>query len=511
MVRLVNVYTISAFLSVGVALIGFDISSMSGVLGTHQYRDFYGNPLGARQGAITGAMAAGSFVSALFAGILGDRFGRKITIQVGLLLWCIGSVVQSTSNGVAMLVAGRVISGLCIGLTASLIPTYQSEIAPHKIRGRIVSFQSLAGAMGIMIQYFIQYGCSFINSEAAFRVPWAIQAGPAVILFVGLFWFPRSPRWLASKGRWEEVLRVLARLRTANNDVNNAFVLAEYKEIEDRVRLDLLDVPSNSIRDLFSGKMRRRVFLGMAIQIWSQLTGINIMMYYIVYILEAAGIRNVLLASSAQYIINVVMTIPAILWVDKWGRRPSLLVGAVSMAFWLFLIGGLLKAYGEPNPIPNQPTTWIVVDHPAVSRAILAGSCITVGSFAISWGPISWIYQAEVVPLRVRARSVALSTASNWAFNFVLAVFVPLLLRSISWVMFFLFGSFDIAAFIHVWVAAPETKQRTLEEMDEIFEHGEQKPLWKSFIATRPTNKFDMLAKDIQMGKLTVHPQVNSF
>ncbi|KAK9490462.1 hypothetical protein V1508DRAFT_451725 [Lipomyces doorenjongii] len=165
--------------------------------------------------------------------------------------------------------------------------------------------------------------------------------------------------------------------------------------------------------------MRRRVFLGMAIQIWSQLTGINIMMYYIVYILESAGIRNVLLASSAQYIINVAMTIPAILWVDKWGRRPSLLVGAVSMAFWLFLIGGLLKAYSEPNPIPNPPTTWIVVDHPAVSRAILAGSCITVGSFAISWGPVSWIYQAEVVPLHVRARSVALSTASNWAFNFV--------------------------------------------------------------------------------------------
>ncbi|KAK9365191.1 general substrate transporter [Lipomyces kononenkoae] len=499
-----NVYTISAFLSLGVALIGFDISSVSGVLGTHQYKEFYGNPQGALQGVITGAMAAGSFVSALFAGALGDRFSRKITIHAGIVLWCIGSVIQSASTDVGMLIAGRVISGLCIGLTASLIPTYQAEIAPHKIRGRIVSFQSLAGAMGIMVQYFIQYGCSFIDSEAAFRVPWAVQSVPAVILFIGLFWFPRSPRWLASRGRWDEVLRVLALLRTADGDINDPFVLAEYKEIEDRVRLDELEEQSSSIFELISPKVRKRVFLGMAIQIWSQLTGINIMMYYVVYILEAAGVSNVLLSSSYQYIINVVMTIPAILWVDKWGRRPCLLLGALSMAVCLFIVGGLLKGFGQPNPVPFQPTNRVVKDHPAVSRTILAASCIAVGSFAISWGPISWIYQAEVVPLRVRARSVAISTSSNWAFNFALAIVVPVLLRSIGWAMFILFALFDIMAFIHVWVAAPETKQRTLEEMDEIFEHGP--PLWRSFAASRATNKLDILARDIELGNMTIHP-----
>ncbi|KAJ8099018.1 general substrate transporter [Lipomyces tetrasporus] len=501
MVRFLNVYTISAFVSIGVALIGFDISSMSGVLGTHQYQDFYRNPLGIRQGLITSAMAAGSIVGALSAGALGNKFSRKVTIQGGSVLWCIGSTVQSTSNGVPMLISGRVISGLCIGIMATLTPTYQSEIAPRKIRGRVVSFQSLAGTLGIMIQYFIQYGCSFIGSEAAFRVPWAIQAVPAIVLFVGLFWLPYSPRWLASKDRWDEVLTVLAFLRTVNNNVNDPLVLAEYKEIEDQIRFER-EVRFQPIRELLSRKMRKRVFLGMAVQIWSQLTGMNVMMYYIVYILQSAGITSVLLASSIQYVINVVMTIPAILWMDRYGRRPALLLGALSMALWLYLIGGLLMAFGEPNPVPNQPSTWIIIDHPNASRTILACSYLVVGTFAVTWAPVSWIYQAEVVPLRIRVRSVSLSTASNWVFNFMLALGVPPLLRSISWRMFFIFASLNVLAFIHIWVAAPETKQRTLEEIDEIFEHGG--PLWKSFTGKLGTSRLEQLAKDIETGKVKV-------
>ncbi|KAK9481980.1 general substrate transporter [Lipomyces starkeyi] len=503
MVRLLNVYTISAFAALGGALFGFDISSMSGVIGTEQYQNYYGNPLGMRQGAITSAMAGGSLVGALSSSFLGDRLSRKVAIQIGAALWCIGATVQSASNGVVMLVIGRVLAGLCVGLTSSLVPIYQSEIAPRKIRGRIVSLQQFAITWGIMVQYFIEYGCSFLDSTASFRVPWAIQTVPAVVLFVGLFWFPRSPRWLASKDCWDEALRVLAFLRSANNDVNDPLVLAEYKEIEDQISQER-EEESNSYRELFSRKIRKRVLLSMAVQMWSQLTGMNVMMYYIVHILESAGIGNSMLASSVQYIINMVMTIPSILWTDKWGRRPVLLIGAIVMGFWLFLIGGLLMHYGEPNPVLNQPYTWIVVGHPSATRAILASAYLAVATFALSWGPVSWMYPPEIVPLRIRAKSVALATASNWASNFALGFAVPPLLRSIQWRLFFIFGSFNMAAFIHVWFAAPETKQRTLEELDEVFEYGE--PLWKSFLGGgRGSNKLDMLAKDIEMGVLKIN------
>ncbi|KAK9482552.1 general substrate transporter [Lipomyces starkeyi] len=499
MVRVLNVYTISVFVALGGALFGLDLASMSAILGTDQYKNYFGNPLGTRQGAITSAMAAGSFFGALSSSFLGDQFSRKVAIQVGALLWCIGSVVQSTSNGVAMLIAGRVISGLCIGVTSSLVPIYQSEIAPRKIRGRILSIQQYALSWGFMLQYFVQYGCSFINSQAAFRLPWATQAIPAIILFIGLFWFPRSPRWLASKDRWSESLHVIAFLRTANSDINNPLVLAEYKEIEDQIRLER-DQESNSFRELFSPKMRNRVFLSMAIQVWSQLCGVNMLTYYVVYIFQSAGIKNYLLASAVEYVTFLVVPIPTILWTDRWGRRPSLLLGAIFLAFWLFLIGGLLMSYGEPTSDPNQPFTWVIVDHPAVSRTILACSYLSLSTFALSWGPVSWMYPPEIIPLRIRAKSVSLATASNWAVNFALGFAVPSLLRSTRWRIFFIFGCFNIAAFIHVLVAAPEMKQRTLEEMDEVFEYRE--PLWKTFTGGRVSSRLEELAKDIEMSQL---------
>ncbi|KAK9371646.1 general substrate transporter, partial [Lipomyces chichibuensis] len=142
--RHLNVYTISAFAALGGALFGFDISSMSGVIGTEQYQNYYGNPLRMRQGAITSAMAGESLLGALSSSFLGDRLSGKVAIEIGAALWCIGATVQSASTGVVMLVIGRVLAGHCVGLTSSLVPIYQSEIAPRKIRGRIVSLQQFA-------------------------------------------------------------------------------------------------------------------------------------------------------------------------------------------------------------------------------------------------------------------------------------------------------------------------------------------------------------------------------
>ncbi|KAK9388468.1 hypothetical protein V1515DRAFT_596938 [Lipomyces mesembrius] len=412
-----------------------------------------------------------------------------------------GAAVQSASNGLVMLIVGRVLAGLCVGLTSSLVPIYQSETADAS--SHCNSSQSL-GAL---------WFSTSSNTVAPFStlLPLSACHGPSrrfqqLSCLSASFGSPArlggSPARTAGT-RPCECSRVFAFIRSANNDVNYPLVLAEYKEIEDQISQER-EEEHNSYRELFSRKIRKRVLLSMAIQTWSQLTGMNVMMYYIVYVLESAGIANSMLASSIQYIINMVMTIPSILWTDKWGRRPALLIGAIVMGFWLLLIGGLLMHYGEPNPVVDQPYTWIVVGHPAATRAILASAYLAVATFALSWGPVSWMYPPEIVPLRIRAKSVALGTASNWASNYALGFAVPPLLRSIQWRLFFIFGSFNLAAFIHVWFAAPETKQRTLEELDEIFEYGE--PLWKSFLGgQRGSNKLDMLAKDIETGVLKIN------
>ncbi|KAH8899847.1 general substrate transporter [Thozetella sp. PMI_491] len=505
-----NVYLICGFAALGGGLFGFDISSMSGVLGTQAYKRYFDNPQSYRQGAITASMPAGSLVGSLLSSFLADRFSRKVALQISCGLWILGSILMCAAQNIGMLCTGRVICGLCVGIASSIVPVYQSEIAPKEIRGRVVSLQQWAITWGILIQYFIQFGAAQVGGgpddpnqpESAFRIPWGIQMVPAFILLVGLFFFPYSPRWLASKDRWEEAIQVLAHLH-GKGDVNHPRVLAEYQEIEEALRFER-EQASSSFAALVEPRIFKRVLLGMSVQMWSQLCGMNIMMYYIVYIMEGAQIASPLETASIQYVINVVMTLPAILYLDKFGRRPALIFGSFGMMTWLFISGALQQYYGQPNTeetrtSENSDITWIVLDNRPVSSAIVACSYLFVATFATTMGPTSWTYPAEIFPSKVRAKAVSLSTASNWFWNMVLAFGVPPLLWNISYKMYYIFAAFNGAAFIHFILLAPETKGFTLEEMDEVFDSG--LPAWKKF---EKTSRLEELQREIEAGNLKV-------
>lgn len=212
------------------------------------------------------------------------------------------------------------------------------------------------------------------------------------------------------------------------------------------------------------------------------------MMYYITYVFAMAGLTgdNLLISSSIQYVINVAMTVPALIWVDSWGRRPTLLVGAFFMALWLFTNGGLLASYGEyqPDGIDGVKEASTLITGPP-SKAVIACSYLFVASFACTWGPVSWIYPPELYPLRVRGKAVALATSANWAFNFALGYFVPPAFVNIQWRVYLIFAVFCVAMFIHVFFMFPETSGKSLEEITAIFEdpHGIKHvgtPAWKT-------------------------------
>lgn len=226
------------------------------------------------------------------------------------------------------------------------------------------------------------------------------------------------------------------------------------------------------------------------------------MMYYIVYVMQAAGIGDPLLTASIQYILNVTLTLPAILFLDRWGRRPSLLLGSFFMMVLLFIVGALEAFYGKPNP-GTDPTlgalTWVLQGHPKVSKAVVACSYLFVCVFAVTWGPVSWTYPSEIFPSNIRAMAVSLATASNWTWNCALAFAVPPLLRSINWKMYCVFATFNGLAFIHMYLTAPETKGKTLEEMYEVFDSG--KPAWRS---VPKGSRLDALQKEIEDGNLKV-------
>jgi len=300
---------------------------------------------------------------------------------------------------------------------------------------------------------------------------------------------------LAKKDRWEEAKEVLA-LVHAHGDIESPFVARELAEIRESVEFERMHADVTYL-ELLKPNMINRTHIGIFTQIWSQLTGMNVMMYYITYIFTMAGLGSaVLVSSSIQYVINVAMTVPALLFVDRWGRRPTLLVGAVLMMTWLFANAGLLKTYGRPatpGEYPNKSESWHIQGKPA--KAVIACSYLFVASYAVTWGPVSWIYPSELYPLRVRGKAVALATSSNWAFNFALAYFVPPAFENIKWEVYILFGVFCVAMFIHTYFLFPETSGKPLEEIEDIFTNNNPgsikyigTPAWKTHKMTGAEN-----------------------
>lgn len=474
-----NPYIVGSFACIGGGLFGLDISSMSGVLSNDAYKNTFGNPGSNAQGAIVAAMPAGSLVGALIVSSLADRIGRKKVIILSGWIWVIGSILQCAAVDRGMLVAGRVVSGIAVGLASASVPLYQSEITAPAIRGRLVSMQQWSITWGIFLQYFVEFGCSYIDGDASFRIPWGLQMIPAILLSLGMMVFPESPRWLVDHDRPDEALEILSDLH-GGGDPNNELVQLEFAEIREQVKFERTE-GAKSYLDLLKPGILRRVHLGASLQMWSQLSGMNIMMYYIIYVFQGAGLtgrRGNLIADSVQYVLNVVFTIPAIIYIDRWGRRPMLLIGTFLMGFWLMLVGGLQGGFGHWGEIDGS-RVWVIDGHDSITKGIIVCSYFFVCSFAITMGPVSWTYPAEIFPMRVRAKAVSFSTATNWLFNFALAWAVPPGLSTIAYKTYFIFGAFNFAAFIHIFFCFPETAGRTLEEIEDVFAQGHMFTAWK--------------------------------
>ncbi|KAI2625713.1 general substrate transporter [Hypoxylon sp. NC1633] len=478
-----NIYLIAATSVIGGGLFGFDISSMSAIISTQPYKCQFNqqgnNPVTGQcmgpddvvQGGIVASMPGGSWLGALISGFLSDRFGRKTTIQIGAIIWIIGSILVCASQNIPMLIVGRIINGLSVGICSAQVPVYISELSPPSQRGRFIGMQQWAITWGIAIMFFICYGCSFINGAAAFRLPWGLQMLPAVLLFFGLIVLPESPRWLAKHDRWEQAKDVLV-LVHGRGDPHSQLVAREMAEIKEAVDFERQNADV-SYFELFKPRMINRTHIGIFTQIWSQLTGMNVMMYYISYIFTMTGSGDdVLLPSGIQFIINVVMTVPALIWLDRWGRRPTLLVGAFFMCLWLCINAGLFGAYSRPatpeDGFSTAAISMVITGRPAT--AVIASTYLFVASYAPTWGPVSWTYPAELYPLRVRGKAVALATSANWAFNFALAYFVPPSFASITWKTYVLFAVFCFCMFWHTFFMFPETANKTLEDVAALFE-----------------------------------------
>uniref|UniRef100_L2GCW1 MFS glucose n=1 Tax=Colletotrichum fructicola (strain Nara gc5) TaxID=1213859 RepID=L2GCW1_COLFN len=470
MYRIWNIYALAAFGTIGGMLFGFDISSMSAWIGSEAYMEFFNHPSSTMQGGITASMSGGSLVGALVAGFLADALGRRGALKIASVIWIIGAVLQCSSQNVAHLIVGRIVSGLAIGITSSQCCVYLAELAPSRIRGRIVGIQQWSIEWGILIMYLISYGCvvSMPNDPKAFRIAWGVQGIPGLILGIALFFFPESPRWLGQKDRWEECHEVLAHLH-GGGDRESPVVLAELDEVKDAARV-AAESKNIGVLGLFGPKIWKRTLAGCSVQVWQQLLGGNVMLYYLVYIFNMAGMSgNVALTSSIiQYVIFLVTTGAILPIIDRLGRPPHR--RSHHLLYHPFHHRRLDSVDG------NDILKWSIQGPPA--KAVIALCYIFVGVYGLTWAPIGWIYAAEVFPLKYRATGVGLAAASNWAFNLALAFFVPPAFTNIQWKTYMIFGTFCFAMTFHIFFTYPETAGKTLEEIDVLFDSDI--PAWRS-------------------------------
>lgn len=391
---------------------------------------------------VVAAVLVGAIIGAVAGGKLADRFGRRsVLTQVGIL-FIIGAIGTGLAPTPTWLAIGRVVVGIAIGVASFTAPLYISEVSPPQVRGKLVSLNQLMITIGIVVSYLADYG---LSGARAWRWMFGVAAVPALILVIGLIFVPESPRWLMSRGLTERAREILKRIRQSSS------VDAELAEIEQS-----LQKQEGGLREIFSAAVRPALVVGIGLAIFQQFTGINTVIYYAPTIFQFAGFPSAsvaILATAGVGVVNVALTIVALRLLDRAGRRPLLLYGLIGMILSLAILG-----FTFLSPSLSSAIAWIAV----ISLAVY------VACFAIGLGPVFWLMISEIYPLRVRGQAMAVATVANWGANLLVALTFLSLLHSLgrSWT-FWLYGIIGVLAWVFVYKLVPETKGRTLEQLEE--------------------------------------------
>ncbi|KAL4883967.1 general substrate transporter [Aspergillus karnatakaensis] len=476
-------YLMCAFAAFGGIFFGYDSGYISGVMAMdyfiheftgkvksdYAHEDYKGYVLGSSEKSlITSILSAGTFFGAIFAGDLADWFGRRTTIIAGCGIFMVGAALQTASTTVALLAVGRVIAGVGVGFVSAIIILYMSEIAPRKVRGAIVSGYQFCVTIGLMTASCVNYGTQYRTDSGSYRIPIAIQLIWAIILAVGLFCLPESPRYYVRKGDLANAAAVLARVRGQPQDSH--YVKEELAEIVANNEYELqLNPPGNYFAtwfNCFRGSLwspnsnLRRTILGTSLQMMQQWTGVNFVFYFgTTFFTDLGTISDPFLISMITTIVNVFSTPISFYTIERFGRRTLLLWGALGMVICQFIVAIAGVVDGQNSSVVSAQIAFI---------------CIYISFFASTWGPGAWVVIGEIYPLPIRSRGVALSTASNWLWNCIIAVITPYMVDAdkgnLKSKVFFIWGSLCACAFVYTYFLIPETKGLTLEQVDKMME-----------------------------------------
>ncbi|VUC24864.1 unnamed protein product [Clonostachys rosea] len=487
-------YLMCAFASFGGIFFGYDSGYINGVNGSKIFIEAVEGVGATELGEdhltlITSILSAGTFFGAIAAGDVSDWIGRKWTVIIGCMIYMFGVVIQmitSPDHALGPIVAGRLIAGVGVGFESAIVILYMSEICPRKVRGALVAGYQFCITIGIMLASCVVYATKERSDTGAYRIPIAIQFPWAIILAGGLLMLPDSPRYFVKKGKLPQAIDALSRVR--GQPADSVYVQTELAEIVANEEYERALIPDTtwfgSWANCFKGSLwdaksnLRRTILGTSLQMMQQWTGVNFIFYYSTPFLESTGaIENSFLMSMIFTIINVFST-PLSFWtVERFGRRTILIIGAFGMLVCQFIVAGVGMSVGfnKTHLDPSDPDgKKMLADNVSAVNAQIAFIAIFIFFFASTWGPGAWIVIGEIFPLPIRSRGVALSTASNWLWNTIIAIITPYMVHTNKGNMkssvFLVWGALCTSAFVYSYFLIPETKGLTLEQVDKMME-----------------------------------------
>ncbi len=460
-----TIHWITAVAALGGLLFGYD----TGVIAGSQlyFTKYFGLSPGEQGWAVSSALY-GCLLGALASGYLTKKISRKYTLIMSAFFFTVSAWGSGISESLTELVVYRIIGGLGVGMASMAAPMYIAEIAPPKERGRMVSFYQLAVVIGFFVVFLATYvigggSTEGVSAEAleqvheynvtrGWRVMFWSELLPAILFLCLLFLVPHSPRWLMLKSRHEDAKKVLAKITD-----NQKEAAQEFEEIV----ISLSDTRQHHSIKLFSKSMGLVLFIGVMLSIFQQVTGINAILYYGAEIFSNAlgyGPEDALKQQLWLGAVNLIFTFIAIYKVDSWGRKPLFMVGTLGMFFGLSVLG--LTIYTQQMGVIS-----------------LVAILVFIGSFAMSMGPVVWVMLSEIFPNRIRSVAMSIAVAAQWLFNAIVANSFPVINNSVvnqdsfnGALPYFIFAFFCVVTMIFVWKLIPETKGRSLEEMESLWD-----------------------------------------
>ncbi|KAG9693184.1 general substrate transporter, partial [Aureobasidium melanogenum] len=513
-VRNWKIHLVAFVASMSALAMGYDTSVIGGTMALDSFRRDFGLANASSkhrdtvQGNIVSTFQAGCFFGALLTFPFAEKYGRRLTVMAASAVFLVGATLMTAANGVMnMVVAGRAVAGLGIGACSLVVPVYISETAPPSIRGRLIGIFEIASQGGGMLGFWINYATDRtinVDNKAQWIVPLALQLVPGVLLCVGMFFCPESPRWLARGDNFDKAEKIISDLR--NLPADHPYIRNEMDEIRIQVEERSTNKMSKKqqVQKLFQKGVRNRMGIGLALMFLQSFTGVNIITYYAPRIFESLGVPGTSLKLFSTGFYGIAKTLGMITFtmvvVERVGRRKGLIWGAALGCVPMLYIGGYVLRADPVAALAAGDTTrngW----------GYLAMVCVYVNAFIIcaTWQGITWTYASEIFPLDIRMLCVALTTADTWLGSFIIARSTPYMISDLGYGAYFFFGVILIAMGIWSFFFVPETKGITLEEMDALFARSVRKAIWAQLRGkTIPPVEEDVMTTDDSKKQSTI-------